>query len=100
MGHMQEWKINTVNPWINIEYSNTLHTESEVTPFSVTICMNITKILFRQLNCSVKLAEISTRCSSHPQGKMKRGTKNWCTGVGTALARAPMQPGAEGGAPA
>ena len=31
---MQEWKINTVYPWINIiiiiRYSDTLHTESEV----------------------------------------------------------------------
>ena len=31
--------------------------------------MNKTKILCGQLNCSVKLANISTRCSSHPQGK-------------------------------
>ena len=33
------------------------------------ISMNKTKILFGQLNCSVKLANVSTRCSSHPQGK-------------------------------
>ena len=26
-----------------------------------------TKILCGQLNCSVKLADVSTRCSSHPQ---------------------------------
>ena len=30
--------------------------------------MNKTKILCGQLNCSVKLANVSTRCSSHPQG--------------------------------
>ena len=41
----------------------------EVTSFSVAICMNKTKILGGQLNCSVKLADVSTRCSSHPQGK-------------------------------
>ena len=27
------------------------------------------KILFRQLNCSVKLADVSTRCFGHSQGK-------------------------------
>ena len=27
------------------------------------------KILCGQLNCSVKFADVSTRCSSHPQGK-------------------------------
>ena len=27
-----------------------------------------TKILFGQLNCSVKHADVSTRCSSHPRG--------------------------------
>ena len=31
--------------------------------------MNKTKILCGQLNCSVKLAGVSTRYSSHPQGK-------------------------------
>ena len=37
MGHMREWTINTDYPWISpiciesiSEYSNTLHTESEV----------------------------------------------------------------------
>ena len=38
-----------------------------MTSFSVAICMKKTKILFGQLNCSVKLADVSTRCSSHPQ---------------------------------
>ena len=41
---------------------------NEVTPFSVAICMKQTKILCRQLNCSVKLVDVSTTCSSHPQG--------------------------------
>ena len=31
--------------------------------------MKQTKILCGQLNCSVKLADVSTRCSSRPQGK-------------------------------
>ena len=31
--------------------------------------MNKTKILCGQLNCSIKLADVLTRCSSHPQGK-------------------------------
>ena len=35
-----------------------------------------TKILCGQLNCSVKLADVSTRCSSHPQGKKQ--TKILC----------------------
>ena len=39
----------------------------EVTLFLVAICMNKTKILFGQLNCSIKLVDVSTRCSSHPQ---------------------------------
>ena len=34
-----------------------LHYNVEVTSFSVAICMNKTKILGGQLNCSVKLAE-------------------------------------------
>ena len=38
----------------------------EVTSFSVALHEQ-TKILFGQLNCSVKLADISTRCSSHSQ---------------------------------
>ena len=33
------------------------------------MCVTKTNILFGQLNCSVKLADVSTRCSSHPQGK-------------------------------
>ena len=41
----------------------------EVTSFSVAICMKQTKILCGQLNCSAKFADVSTRCSSHPQGK-------------------------------
>ena len=40
-----------------------------MTSFSVAICMSKMKILFGQLNCSVKLADVSTRCSSHPQGR-------------------------------
>ena len=31
--------------------------------------MNKMKILGGQLNCSVKLADVTTRCSSHPQGE-------------------------------
>ena len=55
-------------------------THKEVKPFTegksinagivyMYMYMNKTKILFGQLNCSVKLADVSTRCSSHPQGK-------------------------------
>ena len=34
------------------------------------------KILCIQLNCSVKLADVSTRCSSHPQGKSEARCEN------------------------
>ena len=37
-----------------------------MTSFSVAICLKQTKILCRQLNCLVKLTDVSTRCSSHP----------------------------------
>ena len=43
--------------------------DTEVTSFSVAICMKQTKILYGQLNCLVKLADVLTRCSSRPQGK-------------------------------
>ena len=48
-----------------------------------------TKILFGQLNCSVKLADVSTRCSSHPQGKSEARCEKGgaLIGVATALAR-------------
>ena len=50
--------------------------------------MNKTKILFGELNCSVKLADISTIHSSHPQGKSEeRCEKLVLIGVATALAR-------------
>ena len=35
-----------------------------MTSFSVAICMKQRKILCGQLNCLVKLADVSTRCSS------------------------------------
>ena len=46
-------------------------------------------ILFGQLNCSVKLADVSIRCSSHPQGKSEARCKKGGTliGVAAALAR-------------
>ena len=47
----------------------------QVISFSVAICMNKTKILCGQLNCSVKLADVSTRSSSHPLQKNLRFIK-------------------------
>ena len=38
-----------------------------------------TKILCRQLNCSIKLADVLTRCSSHPQGKSRNVGKFYRT---------------------
>ena len=60
----------------------------EVTSFSVTICMKQMKILCGQLNCLVKLADISTRCSCHPQGNSEARCENAgvLIGVVTALA--------------
>ena len=48
-----------------------------VISFSVAtcICIKQTKILCRQLNCSVKLANVLIRCSSHPQGRFYRTIK-------------------------
>ena len=37
--------------------------------FQLPSAWNKTKILCGQLNCLVKLADVSTRCSSHPQGR-------------------------------
>ena len=56
-----------------------------MTSFSVALHV----IPFGQLNCSVKLADVSTRCSSHPQGKSEvRCEKGGALiGVATALAR-------------
>ena len=34
---------------------------------ATALVLNKTKILFGQLNCSVKLADVLTRCSSHPR---------------------------------
>ena len=72
-----------------------------MTSFSIAICMNKTKIHCGQLNCSVKLADVLTRCSSHPQGKSEvRCEKGWCSYRRGYCARTPMRLGAEGGAPA
>ena len=49
-----------------------------------------TKILCGQHNCLVKLTDVSTRCSSHPQGKSEVRYEKLvllhCIGVATALA--------------
>ena len=47
-----------------------------------------TKILCGQLNCSVKLANISIRCSSHPQGKSEARCENAGVLIGMAPALA------------
>ena len=62
--------------------------DSEVTSLSVALHEQ-TKILFGQLNCSVKLADVSTRCSSRPKGKSEARCEKGgaLIGVASALAR-------------
>ena len=50
--------------------------------------LNKTKILFGQLNCLVKLADVSTRCSSHPQGKSEARCEKAGALIGMATALA------------
>ena len=59
----------------------------EVTLFSVALYEQM--ILFGQRNCSLKLADVSTRCSIHPQGKSEARCEKGgaLIGVATALAR-------------
>ena len=61
---IQRWQTSTVN-W---------HLWSGSDLFSVALHEQ-TKILFGQFNCSVKLADVSTRCSSYPQGKCEARCK-------------------------
>ena len=60
-----------------------------MTSFSVAL-HEYTKTLFGQLNCLVKLADISTRCSSHSQGKSEARCEKGgaLIGVATVLAHA------------
>ena len=58
-----------LNPYLIVIAAEYKENFSKVTLFSVAIYMKQTRILCGQLNCSVNLADVSTRCSSHPQAQ-------------------------------
>ena len=59
--------------------------EAPLLGVSRLLCLKQTKILCGQLNCSVKLADVSTRCSSHPQRKSEARCENAGVLIGVAL---------------
>ena len=61
------------------------------------IFMNKTKILCVQLNCLVKLADVSTRLDALVilRVKVKQGAKRWCSYRRGYCTRTPMRLGAE-----
>ena len=66
-------------------YNHSTHSHGPLWSHEQLISLLVTKlmkILCGQLNCSVKLADVLTGCSSHPQGKfyqtVKLSAKNLC----------------------